>query len=275
VQLVLVPAKVQGDGTAEELVRAMAQIERWGGADVVIIGRGGGAREDLWAFNDERVARAVAACRVPVIAAVGHEVDTTVVDLVADLRAPTPSAAAEAAVPDREALVAEVVALRSRLTSATTRAVQRRRQLVAAVGGRFAAGARGLSALEQARLRAFGAAMATQARRALVRRHAQLDRLAPALQAFPDTQLTPRQGEVAALAGRLEALSPLSTLARGYAVARSLDGQAMASVQAFTPGQAFDVLLSDGAVRATATARRSGAPLDAVTALQEGGTDDV
>jgi exodeoxyribonuclease VII large subunit len=275
VQLVLVPARVQGEGTAEELVRAMALIERWGGADVVIIGRGGGAREDLWAFNDERVARAIAACSVPVISAVGHEVDTTVVDLVADVRAATPSAAAEAAVPDRDALLREVASLHGRLVWSTTRVVQRRRQLVSGIGGRFAAGARGLASLEQARLRAFGAAMATHARGALLRKHARVDRLAPALQAFPTAVLAPRHGALAALAGRLDALSPLATLGRGYAVARSRDGRAMASVQEFTPGQPFDVLLADGAVRATVTARRSGAPLDAVTALEGGASDDI
>lgn len=275
VQLVLVPAKVQGDGTAEELVRALDWIARWGGADVVIIGRGGGAREDLWAFNDERVARAVAACAVPVIAAVGHEIDTTVVDLVADVRAATPSAAAEAAVPDRAALRSEVASLHARLVSSTTRLVQRRRQLVSGVGGRFAAGARGLAALEQARLRAFGAAMATHVRRSVLRNQAQLDRLTPALQAFPATGIAPRHAALATLAGRLDALSPLATLGRGYAVARSLQGSAMASVADFQPGQSFDVLLVDGAVRALTTARRSGAPLDAVTGLREGASDDV
>ncbi len=275
VQLVLVPAKVQGDGTADELVRAMALIDRWGGADVVIIGRGGGAREDLWAFNDERVARAVAACRVPVISAVGHEIDVTVVDLVADLRAATPSAAAEAAVPDREALLSDLVSLRGRLTSATARAVQRRRQVVSGIGGRFAAGARGLAALERARLRAFGLAMATHSRRALVRRLAVLEGLRPGLAAFAVTDLAPRRAELATLAGRLDALSPLATLARGYAVARGLDGRALASVTDFMAGSAFDVLLVDGAVRATTVARRSGAPLDAVTALREEGAHDV
>jgi exodeoxyribonuclease VII large subunit len=273
VQLVLVPAKVQGDGTADELVRAMTQIERWGGADVVIIGRGGGAREDLWAFNDERVARAVAACSVPVISAVGHEVDTTVVDLVADLRAATPSAAAEAAVPDREALMSEVAALQQRLRSAGVRALQRRRQLVAGIGGRFAAGARGLAALERARLRAFGTAMATYSQRGLLRRRRQLDGVQPVFAAFGVTRLAPRHAELSALAGRLDALSPLATLGRGYAVARALDGRALASVADFPPGLPFDVLLADGAVRASAEARRSGAPLDAVTALREEGSE--
>jgi exodeoxyribonuclease VII large subunit len=99
VQVVVVGARVQGDGAPESLCLALDQVCRWGRADIVIIGRGGGLREDLWAFNDERVARAVAACVSPTISAVGHEVDVTVCDLVADLRAATPSAAAEAAVP--------------------------------------------------------------------------------------------------------------------------------------------------------------------------------
>jgi len=99
VEVVLVPAAVQGDSAPESLCFALDQVARWGDVDLVIIGRGGGAREDLWAFNDERVARALATCPVPTISAVGHEIDMSICDLVADLRAPTPSAAAEAAVP--------------------------------------------------------------------------------------------------------------------------------------------------------------------------------
>jgi exodeoxyribonuclease VII large subunit len=99
VEVVLVPAAVQGDSAPESLCLALDQVARWGDADLVIIGRGGGAREDLWAFNDERVARALATCPIPTISAVGHEIDMSICDLVADLRAPTPSAAAEAAVP--------------------------------------------------------------------------------------------------------------------------------------------------------------------------------
>ncbi|MDF1502068.1 exodeoxyribonuclease VII large subunit, partial [Roseisolibacter sp. H3M3-2] len=99
VEIVVVPAKVQGDGAAEELRAAIERVGRWRDVDVVIVGRGGGAREDLWAFNDEQLARAVAACPVPVVSAVGHEVDVTLCDLVADLRAATPADAAEAVVP--------------------------------------------------------------------------------------------------------------------------------------------------------------------------------
>lgn len=99
VEIVLIPAIVQGDYAVESLCDALDQVSRWGDADTLIVGRGGGGREDLWAFNDERVARAVAACPMPTISAVGHEIDMSICDLVADLRAPTPSAAAEAAVP--------------------------------------------------------------------------------------------------------------------------------------------------------------------------------
>lgn len=108
VEIVIIPTRVQGDGAADEICAALGRLARWGDADVAIVGRGGGGREDLWAFNDEGVARAVAAMPMPVISAVGHEIDVTLCDLVADLRAPTPSAAAEAAVPDIEAVRVEL-----------------------------------------------------------------------------------------------------------------------------------------------------------------------
>ena len=118
VRIVVVPAKVQGDDAPRELCAALARLNRWGGADVVIIGRGGGAREDLWAFNDERVARALAECAVPTISAVGHEVDISICDLVADVRAATPSAAAEAATRSRAELRAELRKLSLRVATA-------------------------------------------------------------------------------------------------------------------------------------------------------------
>jgi exodeoxyribonuclease VII large subunit len=118
IELVVAHASVQGETAPAELCAALERVCRWGGAELVIIGRGGGSREDLWAFNDERVVRAVAACPVPTISAVGHEIDVTLCDLVADLRAPTPSAAAEAAAPSREELVMTLETHRQRLTTA-------------------------------------------------------------------------------------------------------------------------------------------------------------
>jgi exodeoxyribonuclease VII large subunit len=127
VEVVLVPAAVQGDTAPESLCYALDKVSRWGGADVLIIGRGGGGREDLWAFNDERVARALAECPIPTISAVGHEIDMSICDLVADLRAPTPSAAAEAAVPDQAELRERLRASAASLTALTSYRIQRAR----------------------------------------------------------------------------------------------------------------------------------------------------
>lgn len=124
IRLVLVPAKVQGDDAVEELVRALGVVNRLDGIDLCIVGRGGGAREDLVAFNAEPVCRAVAAVRVPTISAVGHETDVTLTDLVADRRAPTPSAAAAMALPDRSAIARHVASLGSRLGGGLRRRTQ-------------------------------------------------------------------------------------------------------------------------------------------------------
>jgi exodeoxyribonuclease VII large subunit len=159
VEIVVVPAAVQGDTAIMDLCRALERVGRWRDADVVIVGRGGGSREDLWAFNDERVARAVAACPIPTVSAVGHEVDITICDLVADVRAATPSAAAETIARDDAELTAELRGVERRLARALTkrvdaakadlhwhasalqdrmrRSTERRRALLAEFGGRL------------------------------------------------------------------------------------------------------------------------------------------
>jgi exodeoxyribonuclease VII large subunit len=215
VELVVVHAAVQGESAPLELCAALDQVARWGGAELVIIGRGGGSREDLWAFNDERVARAVAACAVPTISAVGHEVDVTLCDLVADFRAPTPSAAAESAVPSMDELALALGAARRRLASS--------------IGDR----------VHDARARAAGSARA--------------------LASATTRRLADRQGAVGALAGRLHALSPLATLARGYAVPRDAAGHSLSSVRDFAAGGTFVLRLRDGEVDATTTTVRPGA----------------
>jgi exodeoxyribonuclease VII large subunit len=206
VEIVVAAAKVQGDGAPEELVAAIERVSRWGEADTVIVGRGGGAREDLWAFNDERVARALAACAIPTISAVGHEVDVTLCDLVADVRAPTPSAAAEAAVP----VLADVRAYVSGLADAMRAGLERR---VREARDRLTHSARDLRLV---------------ASRTVERRRARLD----------------------GAAGRLHALSPLATLARGYAVARDGSGRTLSSAAQFTPGLPFSLTLRDGSIEA-------------------------
>jgi exodeoxyribonuclease VII large subunit len=136
VEVVLVPARVQGDTAESELVRALALVNRVN-ADVVIVGRGGGSREDLWTFNSERVARAVAAVRVPTVAAVGHETDITLTDLVADVRAPTPSAAAEAVVPDRQEQGERLATLARRMTIGLLSRVELGAQRIERTGDRL------------------------------------------------------------------------------------------------------------------------------------------
>lgn len=212
VHLVVVPARVQGEGAPESLIEALDRVARWGGCDVVIIGRGGGSREDLWAFNDERLARAVAACPVPIISAVGHETDVSICDLVADLRAPTPSAAAEAAVPSVREQRARLVQLSRQLATSAQRRQQRTTVRLETILRRLVAGAERVTERRQARL-----------------------------------------GQ---LAGQLEALSPLATLARGYAVARTPEGATLSGVGDFVVGQPFDLWVRDGVVAAVAGASR-------------------
>jgi exodeoxyribonuclease VII large subunit len=221
-EIVLVPAAVQGEWAPDSLCTALDRVARWGEADVLIIGRGGGAREDLWAFNDEQVARAVAACPIPTISAVGHEIDITICDLVADARAATPSAAAEAAVPLLSDVAADVRALGESLRRAATRQVD-------------------------------------HARRRLAERRRDLVETSLAL-------VDARRRRVELLASRLGALSPLATLARGYAVARDTDGTTLASAGSFAPGQAFDLLMRDGTVQAVVEGVELGTPARTSTA---------
>lgn len=151
-RVVVASARVQGDGAAADIARALAALDRAGVADVIIVGRGGGSMEDLWAFNEEAVARAIAACRVPVISAVGHEVDVTIADLVADYRAPTPSAAAERAVPDHASLTREADGLRLRMQRAVEWRVNAATRAADGAGDGLAQGIRDAIALRQDRV---------------------------------------------------------------------------------------------------------------------------
>jgi exodeoxyribonuclease VII large subunit len=207
VEVVLVPAAVQGDSAPESLCFALDQVARWGNADVLLIGRGGGAREDLWAFNDERVARALAACPIPTISAVGHEIDMSICDLVADLRAATPSAAAEAAVPVQAELRERLRASAAALSVLTSQRVARARDAAADAAHRITDGA---------------------ARR-----------------------IERRRLELESAAGRLNTLSPLATLERGYAIVRTGDRRTVRSIRGLAPGARVEVVLRDGVAATT------------------------
>ncbi len=204
-RVVLAPAKVQGEGAARDVVRAMRGLYKLGGVDVIIVARGGGSAEDLWTFNDEEVARAVAKCPIPVVTGIGHEVDVTIADLAADLRAATPSAAAESVVPDRSALEREFAVMGSRMANAARRRLR----------------------LASLRLDNAQRDLAYEMRQALRRR---ADRLAR-------------------IAGKLEALSPLAALARGYAVALDAAGRVLRKTGDFSAGDDFTLRVTDGRVQ--------------------------
>ena len=233
-RVLLRSARVQGDGAAEDVARAIGEIGRSGEVDVVLVGRGGGSLEDLWAFNREEVARAIAACPVPVVSAVGHEVDVTIADLVADLRAPTPSSGAEAVVPDRAALARRLGDLRPRLSTGLRRCVHRHRHGLEARADRLRRGIRGVIRPRTAQVLGRG------------------ERLAGAMRA----RLAFGRARMEAASGRLDALSPLATLSRGYAVPLDRAGRVLRNLAGFPDGSSFDLRVVDGRVECRVTGTR-------------------
>jgi exodeoxyribonuclease VII large subunit len=221
--LLLQPAPVQGDGAAPAVADAIRSIAREQRIDVLVVARGGGSTEDLWAFNEEPVVRAIFACPVPVVSAVGHETDVTLADLVADVRAPTPSAAAELVAPDRAVVGRQVAALASHVQLTLTRHVAARRE---AVEARRATLARALPLVEALSVR-------VQDRAAMLSRSV-LDRYAHAAE------------RTHSLGARLRTLSPLATLERGYALVEREDGKAVTTASALDVGERIHVRFVDG-----------------------------
>ena len=223
-EVLVVPVRVQGEGAAEEIAAAIHQVNNRDDIDLIITGRGGGSREDLWAFNEEPVAWAIALSNIPVISAVGHEPDVTISDYVADLRASTPSNAAELAVPDQQQERQRLEGMTLRLRQAMEVQLDRDRKE--------------LRRLEQSRVLRNPVAVVDDQR---MRLDSAQRRLAMAL------ERTLRRGrvELAGLAGRVDAMSPLKVLSRGYAIAKA-EGRAVTTVEQVQPGQAMDVLVADG-----------------------------
>ncbi len=269
--LVICPARVQGEDAAPDIARALRQIARVPGVDVVIVGRGGGSIEDLWAFNEEVVARAIARIPVPVIAAVGHETDVTIADFVADVRAPTPSAAAELVVAAKDEFCGRIDRLEGRLRSAVSARVQTLSRRVHIVDSRPAfAGFRGRVAMRGRHAAELSHALAGIVRAAVLVRERRRQQLERRLSAFDagrrlagirtrlvgsrgrlDTAIRRRQHRAAArlgnAAGRLDTLSPLAVLGRGYAVAWNADRtRALRDATTVATGETIHVTLSRG-----------------------------
>jgi len=222
--MVLFPALVQGQDAPESIVRGIRALDAYG-VDVMIVGRGGGSMEDLWCFNDERVARAVYACKTPVISAVGHESDVTILDFVADLRAATPSAAAERSVPNLEAELALL-----------SRARERLRQ-----------GLRNKVNLLRERTRRANFLLRLNAPEELIRaRKLRVQELRRQLRSELFNKKNARQAEFRLLAARLRAASPLNRLTGGYAYAAHADGSAVQGVSALETGERLRLRFLDG-----------------------------
>lgn len=251
-------ARVQGEGAAAELARAIRILGESGRVDLLIVGRGGGSMEDLWAFNEEVVARAIAESPVPVISAVGHEVDVTIADLVADLRAPTPSAGAEAAVQDGESLLELLRALRPRLARGLRRSLEVKRLRLTGLGTRLAGAARGFGEPRRRRLERQGERLRRVAAGLVPPRRERLARLEERGVRAMTRILEHQRRRLAGLAGRVETLSPLSTLRRGYAVPLDAEGRLLRERQAFVPGLRFTLRVWDGRVACQALGSENG-----------------
>lgn len=220
-KILLYPTLVQGDGAKESIVGAIEYFNRTNSADTLIVGRGGGSIEDLWAFNEEIVARAIYNSHIPIISAVGHETDFTIADFVADLRAPTPSAAAEIAVPNTAELKSNVLMLNAMLTRAVMKKIENGNLIMKRFSMRTPQ-----NKIDDLRIR--------------------IDNLTKRMEQSFKLKISEGKKSVGTLSGKLDALSPLQTLSRGYAIATLDNGTVVRSVNDIQKGDEFNLHLKDG-----------------------------
>jgi exodeoxyribonuclease VII large subunit len=272
VPVVVYPVPVQGEAAAPAIAHALATAGQRAEADVIILARGGGSLEDLWAFNEPEVVRAIRACPLPVVSGVGHEVDVTLADLAADLRAPTPTGAAEQVVPDAGAYLQRLHRDRDRLTRATQRRLRDLQQRVDHDRRRLIHPGRRLAELrrrtEAARDRLLRALMARLEgrRQQLAAISRRLERATPRRRIAAHRERTDearrrllramvregarRRDRLAAVSRQLESVSPLATLGRGYAIARGPDGGILRRAEESAPGEPVEVQLASGRLEA-------------------------
>ena len=277
VKIVLAPALVQGEDAPASIIRALNLIERYPGLDVVVVGRGGGSSEDLMAFNDERVVRRVARMRVPVVSAVGHEVDFSLTDLVADVRAATPSQAAELVVPDgrsraaawsrahnalQRATMARILRWRGQIERARARlsdprfTIAERQQELDELTGALQRRSNEIVAQQRATLEVLTRRLYTRHPRAvLAGARVQLGPLEVRLHSAARRSLASAEARLADAATRLDGLSPLTILGRGYAIATRADGRALRSADDAQIGDEIALRLSRGRLKARVEGR--------------------
>jgi exodeoxyribonuclease VII large subunit len=220
-EIVIYPAQVQGQGAAESIVSGIEYFNKKEPCDTLIVGRGGGSIEDLWAFNEEIVARAIFDSKIPIISAVGHETDFTIADFVADLRAPTPSAAAEIAVPSQLELLSKISTMSTRMQQAVINGLKNKRLIIEKLS------------------------MRSPKNRIDDLRQKNDNLIKQAEKSFLLT-FEGKKKELAKHLAKLDALSPLGVMARGYAIATEEDGTVIRTIKKMSPGKEFSLRLSDG-----------------------------
>ncbi len=229
-ELLLYPTSVQGDKAPRQIVKAINAMNRRKDIEVLIVGRGGGSIEDLWAFNEEIVARAIFASEIPIVSAVGHEIDFTISDLVADHRSPTPTAAAEHVVPDKDELITQLEQWLQRLTNASQNQLSGLKGILTDLNSR----------------------LSPERRRDAINNLSQsIDDLEAAYQRAITEKLKSESNNLQSMSARLHGVSPLATLERGYSISRNLSGEIITSSHQLFKGDGLDVTLSKGSLRCT------------------------
>jgi exodeoxyribonuclease VII large subunit len=240
-QLILAPVKVQGQGAGEEIAAAIRAFNKEGTVDVLVVGRGGGSLEDLWAFNEEVVARAIFASRIPVVSAVGHEVDFTVADFVADVRAPTPSAAMEVILPNRDDVVEYLAGIKRRLTARKIEQVRSLRQRLNSLAGHWAL-----------RQPVHLVHMSTQ----------RLDEIQTRLESALSNVVKDKQYALERVRELLTLFHPQAILERGYAVVRTANGAVVRDVRSLDAGSDVAIFFAHGRAEAKVTTTQEDGTLD-------------
>ncbi len=248
VRLILSPAVVQGEEAPDSIVRGIEALDRLGIADVIIVGRGGGSVEDLWCFNDERVARAIYTCKTPIISAVGHEIDFTISDFVADLRAPTPSAAAELAVPDRNEIIRNIEQMVMRMESTVYGIIEDFTDTLMGLDERLEANSPEM---------------------VIFQNYQRVDELGERMENAIRNKLARCDTEYEAWSSRLESVSVENVLARGFSILLGGDGDIVSSVESLHSGETVRAVLRDGVVAAGVTGVKKGVNLLAVLSENE------
>jgi len=228
-EVILAPTMVQGEEAPAKIVQAIRELNQRLDVDVIILARGGGSLEDLWAFNDERVVRAIASSRIPVVTGIGHETDTTLADYAADMRAPTPTGAAVLVTPNKADLLDGILGLQAELDDVIDRLIRQSRQTVLATQSKL----NFLSPINRIR-----------------NNQQRLDEVALRLERVFNHSVRMVQSHLAGLDARLNTLNPLKVLQRGYAIVSDDQGRILSSVKGSKPGDAIHVLLSDGTLDA-------------------------